>query len=219
MCAWEAGGASRADSSSPGMPRRGGFSLIELIVAMLVLAVLVSIMLPALHRTMRYSAPLVRCSANIRQLHQALVLYLSASNDAMPLAGYDCLRDANTPPLNKTLAEYGVGDIAFWTCPADPRPRVVIDRWGSRVYPAGRYMQVARRRIRVDELGPEYPLLADRGPFHLTLQESEQSLGPAESTPDPSTSPNTSGFYEGHNSVWVSGRITSHAREKSETRK
>lgn len=197
----------------PGLQlRRRGYSLIEVLVAMLVLAVLVSIMLPALHRTMRYSAPLVRCSANLRQLHQALSIYLSSSGDALPAAGFDPLRDASFPPLNQTLEPYGVGDIAFWQCPADRRPEIVTERWGSVVYPPGRYMRSSRRRIRIDELGPEYPLLADRGPFHMPVQPTGEVLGPAHFAIDPSMSPNQSGYYEGHNSVWVSGRVTSHSR-------
>ncbi|GEM_PF-5646094 len=212
-------GAQSAGCRPPVTLRQRGYSLIEVLVAMLVLGILVSILLPALHQTMRYSAPLVRCSANMRQLHQALMIYLGSSQDVLPVAGYEALRDASFPPLNETLAEYGVGDISFWQCPADVRPQVVTERWGSMVYPPGRYMRSARRRVRVDELGPEYPLLADRGPFHLQLENDGGSMAPADFTADPTKSPMLSGFYEGHNSVWVSGRVTSHTREGSMTRR
>ncbi len=218
MSAQSANGAVASGQHPRVTLRHRGYSLIEVLVAMLVLAILVSIMLPALHQTMRYSAPLVRCSANMRQLHQALMIYLGSSQDMMPAAGYEALRDASFPPLNKTLAEYGVEDISYWQCPADVRPEVVTERWGSMVYPPGRYMRSVRRRIRLDELGPEYPLLADRGPFHLQLEENGQSMVPADFTADPVKSPMLSGFYEGHNSVWVSGRVTSHTRDTSRTR-
>lgn len=219
MCDYAAIGAESGRTSSGGWRHHRGYSLIEVLVSMMVLAVLVSIMLPALHQTMRYTAPLVRCSANMRQLHSALMLYLGSSNDALPAAGYEALRDPTYPPLNLTLASYGVGDFAFWQCPADPRPQVVTNRWGSVVYPPGRYLRTVRRRIRIDELGPEYPLLADRGPFHMPIQPEDHLEGPTKIFVDPSTSPMQSGFYEGHNSVWVSGRVTSHARDASQTRR
>lgn len=219
MCRHIAIGEASAPLGVRGRQRRRGYSLVEVLVSMMVLAVLVSIMLPALHQTMRYTAPLVRCSANLHQLYQAISIYLGTSNDALPAAGYEALRDPTFPPLNKTLAAFGVGDMSFWNCPADPRPRVVTSRWGSFVYPPGRYMRTARRRIRIDELGPEYPLLADRGSFHMPIQPEDSLVGPTNVIGDPLTLPMQSGFYEGHNSVWVAGRVTSHSRNPSATRR
>jgi len=168
---------------------------------------------------MRYTAPLLRSSSNLHQLHQAISLYLGASNDALPAAGYEALRDPMFPPLSMTLASCGASDIALWVCPADSRPDVVTNRWGSVVYPPGRYMRVARRRVRIDEFGPEYPLLADRGPFHIPVQSEDSLAGPTRFVVDPLTLPMQSGFYEGHNSVWIGGRVTSHSRNASNTRR
>jgi len=179
---------------------------------MMVLGVLVAIMLPALHRTMRYSAPLMRCSNNLRQLHQAMSIYLGSSNDLLPLAGYEPLRDQTFPKLNVTLGEYGVGSVAFWTCAADPRPSAVTERWGSEVYPPGRFMRSSRRRARMDDFGPEYPLLADRGPFHMLTERASPPESPMRFSVDPANNRMQSGFYEGHNSVWVGGRVTHHVR-------
>lgn len=198
--------------AGPPRARRGGYSLLEILVALMVLGVLISIMLPALHRTMRYSAPLVRCSNNLRQLHQAITMYLGTSNDLLPLAGYEPLRDPSFPALNATLADYGVKHMSWWICPADPRPYSITERWGSVLYPPGRFMRSSRRRVRIDELGPEYPLLADRGPFHLLIEAGPTEQSPMRIIVDPAMNRMQSGFYEGHNSVWVSGRVTHHVR-------
>ena len=105
MCVQVTITAGSAGFRSGRRPRSRGYSLVEVLVSMMVLAILVSIMLPALHQTMRYTAPLLRCSANLHQLHQAMTFYLGTSNDALPVAGYEALRDPAYPPLNKSLAE------------------------------------------------------------------------------------------------------------------
>lgn len=211
MCGPIQVGAGGVAKAMRGRARRGGYSLVEILVALLVLGVLVSIMLPALHRTMRYSAPLVRCSNNLRQLHQALTMYLGSSNDLLPLSGYEPLRDLTYPSLNTTLGPFGVKAVKFWTCPADSRSAAITNRWGSTVYPPGRFMVTSRRRVRMDDFGPEYPVLADRGPFHLLIEKGLPPETPLRVLIDPATNRMQSGFYEGHNSVWTSGRITHRA--------
>lgn len=215
MCRSPVSGVQEVMGACRRRTRRSGYSLVEILVALMVLGVLISIMLPTLHRTMRYSAPLVRCSNNLRQLHQAITMYLGTSNDLLPLAGCEPLRDPSFPALNTTLGEYGVKEMSWWTCPADSRPYGVTDRWGSLVYPPGRFMRTSRRRVRIDELGPEYPLLADRGPFHVLVEAGPPEQLPMRIIVDPASNRMQSGFYEGHNSVWVSGRVTHHVRGES----
>ncbi len=63
------------------------FTLIELLVVVAIIAVLVSMLLPALSRV-RSSAMEIYCMNNNRQNGNALVLYLQEYNDVLP-ASYD----------------------------------------------------------------------------------------------------------------------------------
>ncbi len=80
----------------PGPPVRGSrrpprapaaaFSLIELLVVIAVVGVLIAMLLPALSSA-RTTARRVKCQANLRSLHQTLVLYAGEHRDQVPL-GY-----------------------------------------------------------------------------------------------------------------------------------
>jgi prepilin-type N-terminal cleavage/methylation domain-containing protein len=63
-----------------------GFTLIELLVVIAIIGVLLGILLPALSSA-RDSARRVKCQANLRSLHQTVVLYANDWQDRVPL-GY-----------------------------------------------------------------------------------------------------------------------------------
>lgn len=65
-------------------PRRPAFTLVELLVAIGIIAVLIGILLPVLSRA-RESANRTACLANIRSLDQALSLYANEYRDRVPL--------------------------------------------------------------------------------------------------------------------------------------
>jgi prepilin-type N-terminal cleavage/methylation domain-containing protein len=67
--------------------RQTGFTLVELLVVIGIIALLVAILLPSLNRA-RDAAQTVACMSNLRQVHIALVLYGNMNNDyALPSEG------------------------------------------------------------------------------------------------------------------------------------
>src|SRR5436309_4816419 len=62
----------------------GGFTLVELLVVIGIIAVLIAILLPTLAKA-REAAQKAQCLSNIRQTHLALVLYANAYKDGVPL--------------------------------------------------------------------------------------------------------------------------------------
>jgi prepilin-type N-terminal cleavage/methylation domain-containing protein len=66
------------------LPYRFGFTLIELLVVVAIIALLISILLPALNRA-REQARITKCLANVRAPAQATHAYFNDFNDTFPL--------------------------------------------------------------------------------------------------------------------------------------
>ena len=73
--------------ASPRISQRQAFTLVELLVVIGIIAILVGILLPTLGRA-RASARSVQCMSNLRQMGQAMQMYVNANKGSLPFGEY-----------------------------------------------------------------------------------------------------------------------------------
>ena len=109
---------------------RPGFTLVELLVVIGIIAVLISLLLPALGRA-RKAANSTACAANLRTILQGMQMYVSENNGYFPgganSSGAFLVRRATPPYNNANCPE--VSQIWDWQAP--------IGRMMGVSYPAG----------------------------------------------------------------------------------
>ena len=103
-------------------PHAPGFSLVELLVATSIILILLSLMLPALKRSIRQARTTV-CMHNLRSLDQLLNLYANDNHGWLPYLDQviddPTAKDHPITWYNLLEPEY-VDDLSFLVCPEDP---------------------------------------------------------------------------------------------------
>lgn len=143
------------------------FTLIELLVTIAIIAILASLLLPAL-RSVKEKGKAIQCLSNIKQLHVDYSFYISDFNEYM-IPFYN---DNTTKAWYTTLYDCGYmkpspsvvpGKQVLWTCPSEPlhdgthRDGIVV-AWTSMVdygtndhivprYPGKPYVKLSQIRL------------------------------------------------------------------------
>src|SRR5689334_7825608 len=80
------------NTSAPRRRHRSAFTLVELLVVIGIIALLISVLLPALARA-RDQANRISCQSNLRQIGQALMIYINNAKGYIPIAPKNACND------------------------------------------------------------------------------------------------------------------------------
>jgi prepilin-type N-terminal cleavage/methylation domain-containing protein/prepilin-type processing-associated H-X9-DG protein len=112
---------ARKDQMKSLPKQKQAFTLVELLVVIGIIALLISILLPALNRA-RAAANTIKCSSNLRSIGQGFMMYESTFKGVLPpsVVYYGMQLDEATPPnqkvvFNGTTSASPIGGYIHWS--------------------------------------------------------------------------------------------------------